>query len=128
MKTKTKKLIPLPKLLKKTEQEFNAAIRRRDSEDGWFTCINCGRTKQTDEMQAGHLVPVSKSSFLRFHPDNVHGECAGCNKYDEAKVTYTMNLIKKIGHDRVQWLADNKRAGYKWQRSELDLIIQKYKL
>ena len=128
MKTKIKKLVPLNKLVKKTESVFNSFIRSRDCEGDWFVCINCGKTKPKDELQAGHLIPVSKSSFLRFHPDNVHGECSGCNAYDQAKVSYAMNLIKKIGLERVQWLSDNKRAGYKYCRTELDFIIQKYKL
>lgn len=125
---KVKKKKSLPKLLRDAERVFNSFIRQRDSDGEWFTCINCGLTKRIDELQAGHLIPVKNCSFLRFHPDNVSGECAGCNKYDDAKVRYTMNLIKKIGIERVQWLVDNKRAGKKWDRQELEEIINRYKL
>ena len=123
-----KKLKSLPKLLRLAETAVNKFIRQRDSEDGWFTCINCGLTKRVDVMQAGHLIPVNKSSFLRFNLDNIHGECQGCNGYDDAKVSYTINLIKKIGHDKVECLTQNKRAGYKWSRAELEEIILLYQI
>lgn len=120
------KLKPKPKLLKLAETVFNTWVRNRDRDGDYFVCINCNWTKSVDELQAGHLIPVKKSSFLRFNEDNVNGECAACNKYDEAKVSYTMHLIKKIGHERVQWLIDNKRAGKIWSRQELETIIEKY--
>jgi transcription elongation factor Elf1 len=113
--------------LKKVEVLVNEKVRQRDSEDGYFKCINCGFVKPVDCMNAGHLIPVSKSSFLRFNMDNIHGECQGCNAYDQAKVNYTMNLIEKIGHERVQWLADNKRKGHKWSRFDLEKIIENLK-
>jgi hypothetical protein len=123
-----KKKKTLPKLLKEAERVFNTWIRNRDRKEDYFHCINCGHVKRVDELQAGHLIPVNKSSFLRFNEFNVNGECAGCNCYDDAKVSYTMNLIKKIGHEKVQWLIDNKRSGYKWSRDELETLIEKYKL
>lgn len=117
----------MPKLLKKVEAEVNRRVRERDSEDGYFKCINCGLVKPVDCMNAGHLIPVSKSSFLRFNMDNIHGECQGCNAYDQAKVNYTINLIEKIGHKRVKWLTDNKRQGHKWSRYDLEKIIENLK-
>lgn len=125
---KKKKLIPLPSLIKKTEKVFNAWVRERSLDGDYFECINCGKTKPKEELNAGHLIPVSKSSFLRFHPDNVWGECQTCNAYDYSKVRYTVNLINKIGHDRVQWLTDNKRVGHKWDRTNLENIIEKYSI
>ena len=123
-----KKLRPLPKLIKDAESVFNKWVRSRAlNGEEWFTCINCGLPKHKDELNAGHLIPVSKSSFLRFHSDNVWGECQGCNAYDLAKVKYTINLINKIGKDRVEWLTENRNAGHKWDRSALTDIIEKYK-
>ena len=121
-----KKLVPLPKLLKKAEEVFNAWVRERALDGDYFTCINCGVTKHKTELNAGHLHPVKRSSFLRFHPDNVWGECRGCNAYDDNKIKYQINLIEKIGYERVKWLKDNYRNEKRWTRSELDEIIAKY--
>lgn len=129
MKTKTKKkLTPVPVLLKKAEKIMNAFVRRRDSEEGFFTCISCAKTLPVVQMNAGHYVPVGKSSFLRFHEDNNNGECQGCNCFDSSHlIGYRKNLVKKIGLERVEWLEDNRHAPKKWSRFELEEIIKMYK-
>lgn len=119
----------IPSLTAKAQKVFNAWIRQRDSQDGYFTCISCGQTKSTDQMDAGHYVPVKNGSFLRFEPDNVHGECKGCNGFNEFHlVPYRKNLIEKIGLERVEWLEANQRTVKKWTRAELLEIIEKYKI
>lgn len=119
-----KKLEPLPKLLKKAEDVFNRWIRFRDDDQ---PCISCG--KHQKKYDAGHYVPVSKSSFLRFHEDNVNKECGGCNSFDPSHlIWYRINLIKKIGPERVKWLEDNARHVKKWSRDELEWIITNYTL
>lgn len=126
MKSTPKK--SLPKLLAKAQETFNAWVRRRALDGGdHFTCMNCGRTFGKEMLNAGHLVAVKKSSYLRFHDDNVWGECQGCNAFDDNKISYQLRLIDKIGIDRVRWLEDNKRIVKRWSRSELEEIINKYK-
>lgn len=128
MLTKKKKLRPLNKLLKDAEKVFNAFIRRRDSEDGFFKCISCGKVKPIDKMNAGHYVPVGQCSFLRFDVWNTNGECEGCNCFDKFHlVGYRKNLIEKIGLENVEWLDSNARGGpYKHTRQTLETIIKKY--
>jgi hypothetical protein len=125
---KTKKLTPLPKLLKDAEKVFNAWVRKRALQDNnYFVCKNCSRTFPKEELNAGHLYAVKKSSFLRFHEDNVWGECRGCNAFDDNKVKYQLNLIKEIGIERVEWLNDHYRIRKTWSRDELMTIIKQYK-
>lgn len=79
-------------------------------------------------MDAGHYVPVKNGSALRFNEYNVHGECKGCNGFDQFHlIGYRRNLIDKIGLDMVEWLEANARVTKKWSRSELEEIIEKYK-
>ncbi len=123
-KKKAKKLT-----VKKAEEVFNRWIRNRDSEDGYFTCISCSRTLPTSKMNAGHFVPVSMSSFLRFNELNVNGECAGCNGFDLMHLMgYEKNIRAKIGDDKVDWLIQNKRTKAKITQSDLAEIISKYSL
>ena len=120
-------LIPLPKLLKKAETVFNRYIRERDSEDGYFTCISCGKVLPVSKMNAGHFAPVKSSSALRFNEYNVNGECQWSNGFDEFHlIGYRKNLINKIGLEMVEWLEDNARTTKKWTRTELEDIIKKY--
>lgn len=121
-------LITIPKLTAKAQKVFNAFIRSRDSQDGYFTCISCGKTLPVEQMNAGHYVPQKNSSFLRFNEYNVNGECQYSNGFDEFHlIGYRRNLIDKIGLDMVEWLEANARVTKKWSRTELNEIIERYK-
>lgn len=120
-----KKLTPLPKLLKKTEEAVNAAIRRRDSKNGFFTCISCRQVLSIEKMNAGHFVPVSKSNYLRFHPLNIWGECRHDNLFNHFHlVPYHINLTNRIGAEKVNRLISMKNTVKHWSRSELEHIIE----
>lgn len=113
----------LPKLLAKTQEVFNRYIRKRDE---GLPCISCGKYR---DLQAGHYVPQKGGSFLRFHEWNVNGECSVCNGFDQFHlIGYRKRLIEKIGLDAVEWLEANRNTVKKWTRTELEQIIQKYKL
>ena len=118
----------IPKLTAKAQTIFNRYIRQRDSQNGYFTCISCGITKDTSQMDAGHYVPVKNSSSLRFDEYNVNGECKGCNGFDQFHlIGYRKNLIDKIGERMVMHLESQHRLLKKWSRTELNEIIEKYK-
>jgi hypothetical protein len=121
-------LITIPKLTAKAQKIFNAYIRQRDSENGYFTCISCGQTKTIDLMDAGHYVPVKGSSALRFDEYNVNGECKSCNGFDQFHlIGYKRNLMDKVGERKVMELEQQHRLIKKWTRTELNEIIERYK-
>ena len=129
MRKKAKRAVNLPKLTEKAQKVFNAWIRARDSKDGYFTCISCFKTLPIESMNAGHYVPVKGGSFLRFHEDNVNGECQRCNGFDEFHlIGYRKHLLLKIGKNRVEWLENNRNKVYKWSKSVLDDIITQYSI
>ena len=120
-------LITIPKLTAKAQKVFNAYIRQRDSEDGYFTCISCGQVKAIELMDAGHYVPVKGSSALRFDEYNVNGECKSCNGFDQFHlIGYRRNLINKVGERKVMELEQQHRLIKKWSRTELNEIIETY--
>jgi hypothetical protein len=124
----TTKTDTIPKLTAKAQKVFNKYVRERDSENGYFTCISCGKTLPIEQMNAGHYIPQKNSSLLRFNEYNVHGECISDNGFNEFHlINYRKNLINKIGQEMVDWLEENQRTIKKWQRSELEEIIEKYK-
>lgn len=125
---KASKVTTLPKLTQKAQTVFNKYIRERDSKDGYFTCISCFRTLPTDQMDAGHYVPVKGGSFLRFNEWNVNGECKRCNGFDEFHlIGYRKHLLLKIGEPAVRYLEEHRNMIYKWSRTELNDLINKYK-
>jgi phosphoketolase len=124
----TTKTDTIPKLTAKAQKVFNKYVRERDSENGYFTCISCGKTLPIEQMNAGHYIPQKNSSLLRFNEYNVHGECISDNGFNEFHlINYRKNLINKIGQEMVDWLEENQRTIKKWTRSELEEIIEKYK-
>lgn len=120
-------LTTIPKLTAKAQKVFNKYIRERDSQDGYFTCISCGRTLTTDQMDAGHFAPVKGGSALRFDEYNVNGECKKCNGFDEFHlIGYRRGIIDKYGEGVLLHLEQNARLVKKWSRSELNELIEKY--
>jgi len=120
MKTqKPKKVTPLPLMKKKAQVAFNKRIRERDA---GLPCLACG--KHSDNMHASHYISQGSSSFLRYHPDNVHNCCAGCNLFKSGNlIEFRIGLLKKVGAEKVEWLEDNRHALMKWTREDLQAII-----
>ena len=121
----TKKLT-LAKLKQKLQKVFNAYIRQRDKGKA---CISCGKVKT---LQAGHYYSVGGYDGLRFNEDNIHGECAGCNCFDQSHlILYGKNLEKKIGVNRMidlhEAARNYKRNGNKFLRYEIEELIEHYK-
>lgn len=122
MKVKKKKLIPIPKLLKRAEKVFNCWVRKRDE---GLKCISC----ENPGNQAGHYFPVCYSG-VRFSEVNVNLQDAYCNCYAYGnQAMYRIGLVMKYGEKAVRELEEEAvRTKYKkWSRSELEEIIEKYK-
>ena len=80
---------------------FNAFIRLRDEKE---PCISCGRF-HSGQYHAGHYRSVGSAPELRFEPLNNNKQCAPCNNHMSGNlINYRINLIEKIGLDKVQWL------------------------
>ena len=87
--------------MKEAQQAFNAWVRERDADQ---PCISCGRHHQ-GQYHAGHYRTVQASPELRFEPLNVHKQCAPCNNHKSGDiVNYRINLVQKIGAEKVAWL------------------------
>ena len=126
MKSKAKKkLITIPKLKAKVQKEFNRFIRERDK---GHDCISCGNPIEEGEGQAGHFFGVKKFNWMRFREDNVHLECISCNAFNhESLIYYTINIERKIGPKRFQYLVNASRNKQpEFTREELNELLIKY--
>jgi hypothetical protein len=117
------KLVPLPKLKKKAQDIFNKWIRNRDK---YERCISCNGPVE----QAGHYFSSGHFSALRFNEMNVNGQDIRCNMFLNGNlIYYRQGLVRKYGVDAVNELEKKAEVRtYKWSRTELEEIIQKYKL
>lgn len=107
------------------EAVFNAYVRKRDKD---LPCISCGCLK-ANKWDAGHFWAAGNYSFLRFNEDNVHKQCSNnCNIHKSGnQAEYRINLIKKIGAERVQWLDDHRHDELRITIPEIKTLIEKYK-
>ena len=117
----------IPDLTREAQKAFNAFIRERDKEQ---PCISCGKlpgdmTELHAGRDAGHYRSIGSASHLRFHEDNVHGQCVKCNQWKAGNVVeYRIRLIERIGQDKVTALeGDNEPR--KWDRESL--VNKKFK-
>jgi hypothetical protein len=86
--------------LRELQSAFNAWIRSRDAGQ---PCISCGR--HSKGMRAGHYRSVGSCPELRYEPDNCALQCVQCNLHlHGSPISYRVNLIKKIGLERVEWI------------------------
>ncbi len=114
---------------------FNPFIRERDKDE---PCISCGRydyeIKESfvgGKWDCGHYLSRGAYPELRFEEENAHKQCKSCNggsgKYVKKNMTvqknYRINLIEKIGIDRVLWI-EGKHEPAKYQ---IDELIEKKK-
>lgn len=85
------------------QTRFNQWIRWRDSELG---CVSCGHPNDGSRQRvAGHYRPAGSNPALRYHEDNVHGQCGRCNTHLSANLAgYRVELVRRIGLARVEWL------------------------
>lgn len=109
--------------MREAQAAFNAWVRERDRD---LPCISCGRFHQ-GQWHAGHYRTVGGNPELRFHPLNCHRQCAPCNNHKSGDiVNYRINLVAKIGADRVAWL-EGPHEPRRYTIDELKAITAEYR-
>lgn len=124
-----KKLVPIPKLVKKLDDVFQMVIRYRDN----FTCITCGKKfpkGERKECHAGHFITRGVYA-TRWDEENVNCQCASCNlKQSLADVEvinrYAQALELKYGKGTVDRLFQKKHSIFKLNRAWLEENIALY--
>lgn len=118
----------IPDLIADAQEAFNAFIRVRDADKTCFVCDRpfipgvVGRN-----LHAGHVRSRGAAGHLRFHEDNCHGECEGCNGPHGAKPhQIEAGAIRRIGQERFDALK-NDNTPRKWTREELIALKAHYR-
>ena len=105
------------------QKVVNTFVRMRDKDNG---CISCDRPLNT-KFDAGHFYPTTYQ-FLRFHEDNINGQCVRCNRdLHGNQIEYMPRLINKIGVDKMQWLHAHRHDRLELSIPEIKEKIKEYK-
>lgn len=109
--------------LREVQVECNRYIRLRDKNQ---PCISCGRF-HSGQYHAGHYLSVGARPELRFEVSNIHKQCAPCNNHLSGNIAlYRINLVKKIGQDKVDWL-EGDHEPKKYTIDELKALKAEFK-
>lgn len=118
IRMKLEDLKPLSYFANKAQKAVNAVVRYRDRND---PCISCGRFHD-GAYDAGHYRSRGAAPALRYNLDNIHRQCVPCNQHKSGNaIEYRINLVKKIGVERVEWL-EKEHPAPKWKRDDYERI------
>jgi len=121
-KKKAFKMNDTKNLTEIAENVVNKYIRLRDK---YEVCISCETPHA--KWDAGHYESVGSDKQLRFNTLNIHKQCFYCNGPMSAnKTKYRINLIKKIGLERVERL-ENDHSIKKYDVEYLTKLIRVFR-
>ena len=90
-------------------------------------CISCKKDLNGLKFDAGHYRTVGSNPSLRFELLNIWPQCVKCNRDLHANlIEYRINLVKKIGIDKVEWL-ESEHPPKKYSKQELKELIINYR-
>ena len=114
--------------LKTADKYFSKFIRIRDAdENGYVTCIACGKIMHWTKADCGHFIKRQFKS-LRFNEKNCNSECRHCNWILQGNdIEYAKGLVKKYGKGILQQLVSTKNRTMKTGRFELKHIADYYR-
>jgi hypothetical protein len=117
LKTKVKRKPDNMQVIKKRVQSLvNKYVRLRDAGQG---CIACGKPID-GSGHASHYASQGMHGFLRYNLDNLSLSCVHCNVWLRGNlIRYRINLVKKIGLERVEYLEAHMNDIKRWTREEL---------
>ena len=104
---------------------FNKYIRLRDQAKG---CISCNKPLNT-KFDAGHFYSTGSYPELRFHEDNVHGQCVHCNQHKHGNLLeYNIKIVDRIGNESLLILNNLRNIPKKYTIEELKGLKVLYNL
>lgn len=104
---------------------FSRWVRLRDG----LRCYTCGKQIQSlAAAHAGHYVPQSRGSALRYDGRNVHCQCMTCNTFRRGNLyNYALRLEAEYGPGILQEFEVISRQTKKWTHEELERRIKETK-
>ena len=117
---KTKTLTDYKKDLQTLVNKFVRLTKEKE-------CISCKKDLNGLKFDAGHYRTVGSNPALRFETLNIWPQCVKCNRdLHGSLIEYRINLVKKIGVEKVEWL-ESEHPPKKYTVQELKDLAKHYK-
>jgi len=86
-----------------TRMQVHTTVRKRDI---GMPCISCGANWDIS-FQAGHFYKSETFTTLKYHLDNIHGQCQKCNLFMDGNFdNYSLRLPNRIGQEKYNALVE----------------------
>ena len=110
--------------IKELQVLVNKFVRIRDKDKN---CISCNKPFK-GKFDAGHFLSTGAYPNLRFHLDNIHGQCVHCNRDKHGnQIEYAINLRLRIGEERYYILMGSRNISLKISIPEIEELKNFYK-
>lgn len=98
-------------------------IRLRDKDK---PCVSCNLYyTELNTIQAGHFKNDGNHAMVRYHEDNINGQCVRCNMHKGGEEKrYEEGLRKRIGDERVDYILSIAFEVKSYSAEELREIIE----
>lgn len=106
----------------RARRQFQLCVRLTESnEEGYGTCVTCGRIKFYQHADGGHFIPVGRKTYsVALDENNCHFQCRNCNRYQEGnRLRYRDWMVKKYGEEFVEKLILKSKMISKIQTGDL---------
>lgn len=120
---------PIPNGIRERCMKTFQQLRRLEeaNDEGYVTCISCGRRLLWSEAQGGHYVSRSCRA-TEIEKDNIWPQCPKCNGLLNGNVVmYRMHLVRRIGEDRVRRI-ENMAAAYNGDEDAMESLSDRDKI
>jgi len=91
-------------------------------DNGYCTCVSCGKRFHWKDMDGGHFIPKGHSSYWALKEVNVNPQCKGCNgfgmRYGIASQNYTLWMIDKHGREFIDDMEFMSNASIKFYKKD----------
>jgi hypothetical protein len=123
-RSNTKVSNPVKTRKRAAKEACHLYVRTRDKNQ---LCICCDR-ELGENYQAGHYLESGNNPLVRYEEDNINGQRLDCNYFKGGDSgLYRVNLIKKIGLNRVLRLESMKGGAVKRTAQDYKKIEDYYK-
>lgn len=114
------------KSIRRLDELFSKYIRERDSVDGVFRCISCGRVLPYEQADCGHFIHRSLLA-TRWDETNCNAQCIDCNRFKNGNPDgYREGLKLKYGEHIIDELTQKSHTIAIITTADIKEKIKKY--